>query len=34
VLESAPPAPLVEGGNRLKNRPVYPDWKNIVNPND
>ena len=34
VLESAPPAPLVEGGNRVKNRPVYPDWKNIVNPND
>jgi arylsulfatase A len=34
VLEAAPPAPLVEGGNRLTNRPVYPEWKNIVNPND
>lgn len=34
VLEIAPPAPLVEGGNRVTNRPVYPDWKNIVNPND
>jgi arylsulfatase A-like enzyme len=34
VLEAAPPVPLVEGGNRVTNRPVYPEWKNIDNPND
>lgn len=34
VLESAPPAPPVEGGNKAKDRPVHPAWKNIVNPND
>jgi hypothetical protein len=34
ALETAPPAPLIEGGNRVTNRPVYPEWMNIVNPND
>ncbi|QDT94583.1 sulfatase-like hydrolase/transferase [Gimesia aquarii] len=29
-----PPAPPVQGGKDKKIRPVYPDWKNIVNPND
>lgn len=34
VLQSAPPAPPVKGGKDAEHRPVYPDWKNIVNPND
>ncbi|MCL7763988.1 sulfatase-like hydrolase/transferase [Polaribacter sp. Z014] len=34
VLDVAPPAPLVVGGRYAKKREVYPDWKNIVNPND
>ncbi|NIJ45915.1 arylsulfatase A [Wenyingzhuangia heitensis] len=34
VLDLAPPAPTVIGGRRAKERVVYPDWKNMVNPND
>jgi arylsulfatase A-like enzyme len=34
VLETAPPAPPVKGGKNATDRPVYPGWKNIVNPND
>ena len=34
VLMSMPPAPPVEGGNKVIERPVYPDWKNVVNPDD
>jgi len=34
VLNSAPPAPPLEGGRNARNRPVYPAWKNVVNPND
>lgn len=34
VLENAPPAPPVQGGKSATERPVHPDWKNIVNPND
>ena len=34
VLDSAPPAPPLQGGKQAKERPVYPGWKNIVNPND
>lgn len=34
VLENAPPAPPVKGGKSAKERPIHPDWKNIINPND
>ena len=34
ILSTAPPAPPVQGGPQAKDRPVHPDWKNIVNPND
>ncbi|VGO14877.1 Arylsulfatase [Pontiella desulfatans] len=34
TLETAPPAPPKEGGSKAKNRPVYPDWKNMVDPGD
>jgi arylsulfatase A-like enzyme len=34
VLEAAPPAPPIEGGKQVKDRPIYPDWKNMVDPND
>lgn len=34
TLETIPPAPPVQGGKDKKTRPVYPAWKNIVNPND
>ncbi|VGO14653.1 Arylsulfatase [Pontiella desulfatans] len=34
VLETAPPAPPVQGGKAAKVRPTNPDWKNIVDPND
>jgi arylsulfatase A len=34
ILSTAPPAPPVQGGPQVKERPVQPDWKNIVNPND
>jgi len=27
VLNSAPPAPPLKGGNKANERPVYPDWK-------
>jgi arylsulfatase A len=34
VLDQAPPAPLVDESRESIKRPVYPTWKNIVNPND
>lgn len=34
VLQIAPPAPEIKGGKKLKNRPIYPEWKNMSNPND
>jgi arylsulfatase A-like enzyme len=34
VLDSAPPAPPVKGGPQAKERPVHPNWGNLVNPND
>lgn len=34
VLESVPPAPPNQGGRNAEHRPIYPDWKNIVDPND
>jgi len=32
VFETLPPAPPLKGGTKATCRPVYPDWKNIVNP--
>lgn len=34
TLKTIPPAPSVKGGRNAKKRPVYPDWKNLLNPND
>lgn len=34
VLEIAPPPPPSKGGKNAVQRPVYADWKNIVDPND
>lgn len=34
ILQSAPPAPTTEAGKAVKHRPTYPDWKNVVDPND
>ena len=30
VLGTLPPAPPLKGGNKATYRPVYPEWKNIV----
>ncbi|SMP61914.1 Arylsulfatase A [Neorhodopirellula lusitana] len=30
VLDAAPPAPTLEAGKNVKQRPTYPDWKAIV----
>ena len=34
VLDSSPPAPKGAGNRDTKERPTYPDWRNIVDPND
>ncbi|MDO7172397.1 sulfatase-like hydrolase/transferase [Mariniflexile sp. AS56] len=34
VLDQAPPAPSVDESRETIERPLYPSWKNIVNPND
>jgi len=34
VLKTLPPAPPLQGGSKVRERPVQPDWKNIVNPNE
>ncbi|WP_139959463.1 sulfatase-like hydrolase/transferase [Flavicella sediminum] len=34
VFNQAPPAPSVDESRESKERPVYPTWKNMVNPND
>ena len=34
VFNLVPPAPLIEASRTTKERIVYPNWKNIVNPND
>ena len=34
IIESLPPAPPEEGGRNATERPVYPEWKNVINPND
>jgi len=34
TLATMPPAPPVQGGKDSTTRPVYPDWKYILNPHD
>ncbi|GAA4237894.1 sulfatase-like hydrolase/transferase [Postechiella marina] len=36
VLDKAPPAPIINGGRKIQDqdRVTYPDWTNIVNPDD
>ena len=34
LLDQSPPAATVIGNRETKDRPVYPDWKNLVDPND
>ena len=34
VLSSSPPAPVDTGSRTSKSRPTYPDWRNLVDPND
>lgn len=34
VFEIAPPSPPLHGGKAAQERPTYPEWKNIVDPND
>ena len=34
VLSSSPPAPVGTGSRTSKSRPTYPDWRNLVDPND
>ncbi|MBK1876517.1 sulfatase-like hydrolase/transferase [Pelagicoccus mobilis] len=34
VLEGSPPAPPFEGGKSAIERPTYPDWKELADPND
>jgi len=34
VMRTVPPAPPLRGGKKAEIRPVYPNWQNIVNPND
>ena len=33
-LEETPPAPSVKGQRDSERRPIYPDWRNLVDPND
>ncbi len=33
-LDTAPPAPTVKGQRITEHRPIYPDWRNLVDPND
>jgi arylsulfatase A-like enzyme len=34
LLQQCPPAPKEVGKRETKDRPTYPDWKNLVDPND
>ena len=34
VLDASPPAPAEVGNRDSKNRPTYPNWRNLVDPND
>ncbi|MBN12851.1 MAG: arylsulfatase A, partial [Opitutaceae bacterium] len=33
-LDATPPAPTVKGQRYSEHRPIYPDWRNLVDPND
>lgn len=33
-MKSAPPHPVLEGGNKVVERPTYPDWADLIDPND
>lgn len=33
-LDQCPPAHTEKGNKNTKDRPIYPDWKNLVDPND
>jgi arylsulfatase A len=33
-LERCPPAPTIVGKRDTKDRPIYSDWRNLVDPND
>ena len=34
VLDASPPAPVTPGDKKTKDRPTYPNWRNLVDPND
>ena len=34
VLDASPPAPKGAGNRDTKHRPTFPDWRNLVDPND
>ena len=33
-LDATPPVPTVKGQRYSEHRPIYPDWRNLVDPND
>jgi arylsulfatase A len=33
-LDQTPPAPTESGDRNTEHRPIYPDWRNLVDPND
>ena len=33
-LDETPPAPTEKGDSTTEHRPIYPDWRNLVDPND
>ena len=34
VLDASPPAPNAAGDRNTQHRPTFPDWRNLVDPND
>jgi arylsulfatase A-like enzyme len=34
VLDASPPPPMELGDKNTKLRPTYPNWRNLVDPND
>ncbi|MCP4774632.1 MAG: arylsulfatase A, partial [Planctomycetaceae bacterium] len=34
VLDASPPAPVKRGQRTSTLRPTYPNWRNLVDPND
>jgi len=34
VLDASPPAPVQPGQRTSTVRPTYPNWRNLVDPND